>query len=86
VALFVFLLDFGTVLTVWHHLFFIVFIQHLLNLKCNLRNTVAYMNIYRVIWWVTTVEQELITLPKHLSSPMLFNGVRFVLFGLMFSV
>ena len=78
VALFVFLWDFGTVPTVWHYLFFIVFIQHLLNLKCNLCNTVAYMNIYRVISRVTLVEQELIPLPEPLSSPMLFNGIRAV--------
>ena len=78
VALFVFLWDFDTVPTVWHYLFFIVFIQHLLNLKCNLCNTVAYMNIYRVISRVTLVEQELIPLPEPLSSPMLFNGIRAV--------
>ena len=34
------------------------------------------MNIYRVTWRVTLVEQELFTLPEHLSSPMVFNGVR----------
>jgi len=34
------------------------------------------MNIYRVKWRVTLVEQEVFPLPEHLDSPTAFNGVR----------
>jgi hypothetical protein len=32
--------------------------------------------VTRLTRWVPPVEQELLTLPKHLSSPQVFNGVR----------
>ena len=73
VALLVFLLDFGAVPTVCHYWFFIV-LKH--NLKYSLRNTVVYMNICRITWRVTLVEQEVFTLQEHLGSPTFFKGVR----------
>jgi hypothetical protein len=73
VALFVFLLDFRTFPTVCHYWFFIV-LKH--NLKYSLRNTVVYMNICRITWRVTLVEQEVFTLQEHLGSPTVFKGVR----------
>ena len=30
----------------------------------------------RLTRWVSLVEQELLTLPEHLSSPMIFSGIR----------
>jgi hypothetical protein len=32
--------------------------------------------VTRLTWWVPLVEQELPTLPEHLSSPPVFSGVR----------
>ena len=32
--------------------------------------------VTRLTWWVPLVEQELLTLPEHLSSPPVFSGVR----------
>jgi hypothetical protein len=31
--------------------------------------------VTRLTWWVPLVEQELLTLPEHLSSPPVFSGV-----------
>ena len=32
--------------------------------------------VTRLTWWVSVVEQELLTLPEHPSSPSVFSGVR----------
>jgi hypothetical protein len=32
--------------------------------------------VTRLTWWVSLVEQELLTLPEHLSTPPIFSGVR----------
>ena len=32
--------------------------------------------VTRLTRWVSLVEQELLTLPEHMSSPLVFNGVR----------
>jgi hypothetical protein len=42
------------------------------------------MNIFRITWQVTLVEQEVFTLQEHMGSPTFLKG--FVLLGLMFSV
>ena len=38
-----------------------------------------------VTWWVSHMEEELITLPEHLSSPLVFSGVH-VAWSLVFCV
>ena len=34
------------------------------------------MNIFRITWQVTLVEQEVFTLQEHIGSPTVFKGVR----------